>query len=48
MKNKKNKKKDPNIELMNSIRIPVAPPTSCHTSKKYNRKVKHKKEIVFD
>jgi hypothetical protein len=37
--------KDPNIELMNSIHIPTAPPTSVHTSKKYNRKVKHKKEI---
>lgn len=48
MKNKKNKKKDPNIELMNSIRIPNAPPTSCHTSKKYNRKVKHKKETNLD
>jgi len=44
-KKKKLKTQITSLELMQSIRIPVAPPTSCHTSKKYQRKVKHKKEI---
>lgn len=45
MRKNKKKVKDITLQMMQSIRIPVAPPTSYHTSKKYNRKVKHKKEI---
>lgn len=50
MAKKKNKLKThiTTLELMASIRIPVAPPTSCHESKKYNRKVKHKKEVTYE